>query len=345
MYLNLSPADAEKVKGLLEIRQQNNDICWMLCDYLNNHPRFITKDLMTQVNRDFTLADETAYFALLTGILDIEPETNERDMQLANTYLRPAIKKLNPKTYRENPYYRKIQIPEVKLGDWELKYESYQAYEAFIYNDLILKPDFREIPRVGFFDEEFWFPAVKQNDREWMSIKPNEIETMQPALNEIKGRVITFGLGLGYFTYMASIKENIQQITVVERDSEVIQLFEKYILPQFQYKEKVKIISVDAFEFAEQQMPYRKYDYAFVDLWHDESDGLDLYLKMKKMEPLNPCTHFLYWIEDSLISGFRWRLIDWVIRNARSYHEIEKWLSKSFLQRLAATKTRSAVEA
>lgn len=309
----------------------------MLCEYLNNHPCFITKELMDSVNSGGVLSEETVYFALLTGLCGLDTESNERDRQLANDYFRPAVKKLHIKSYVENPYYRNIRIPEVKCGDWELKYDKYSPYEAFIYNDLIVEPDFKEIPRVGFFNEEFRFPVVLEHDHEWMAIKPNEIETMQPAVDAVEGKVVTFGLGLGYFSYMASLKAKVQSITIVERNNEVIQHFKRYILPQFQYREKVEIISFDAFEYAEKQMPGKDFDYAFVDLWHDASDGLEMYLKMKKVEYFCPRTKFFYWIEDSLLSGLRWQIFDVVTKNARSYNEISNYLSAPFLRKLAAT--------
>lgn len=337
MYQKLRPEDVAKVRRLAEIRQRNNDTSWMLCDYLNNHPCLITKELMDSVNSGGVLSEETVYFALLTGLCGLDTENNEHDKQLANDYFRPAVKKLNTKSYIENPYYRNIRIPEVKYGDWELKYDKYNPYEAFIYNDLAVETDFKEIPRVGFFNEEFRFPVVMENDHEWMAIKPNEIETMQPTIDAVEGKVVTFGLGLGYFTYMASLKEQVESITIVERDDEVIQHFKRYILPQFQYREKVEIISFDAFEYAEKQMPGKDFDYAFVDLWHDASDGLGLYLKMKKIEHFCPQTKFFYWIEDSLLSGFRWQIFDRITNNARSYNEISNYLSAPFLQKLAAT--------
>lgn len=116
------------------------------------------------------------------------------------------------------------------------------------------------------------------------------------------GCVVTFGLGLGYYAYMVSEKSAVESVTIVEKDSVVISLFKTYILPQFPGKQKVTIIQADAFEYAIHQMPVRKYNYAFVDLWHDVLDGYPLYLEMKKMESLSPETTFLYWIEDSLLS-------------------------------------------
>ncbi len=49
MYQNLRPDDVEKVRKLTETIQRNNDICWILCDYLNNNPCLITKEFLTNV--------------------------------------------------------------------------------------------------------------------------------------------------------------------------------------------------------------------------------------------------------------------------------------------------------
>lgn len=220
----------------------------------------------------------------------------------------PAVRKLDSQEYKTNPYYMHLRIPQVRFGDWELKYEKYIPYEAFVCNEIVLDEDFKEIPQIGFFDTEFSFPAVMQNNNEWMAIKPNEVETMQRAIELATGCVVTFGLGLGYYAYMVSEKSAVESVTIIEKDSVVISLFKTYILPQFPGKQKVTIIQADAFEYAIHQMPVRKYNYAFVDLWYDVLDGYPLYLEMKKLESLSPETTFLYWIEDSLLSHMRWRL-------------------------------------
>ena len=72
-------------------------------------------------------------------------------------------------------------------------------------------------------------------------------------------------------------------------------------MPKFNNKEKIEIIKSDAIEFAKDMDGY---DYAFVDLWHDVSDGIDLYLKMKNLEKNN--IKYYYWIEESLLSWIRW---------------------------------------
>lgn len=85
-------------------------------------------------------------------------------------------------------------------------------------------------------------------------MKPSEIETMRAPIEEATGRVVTFGLGLGYFAYMVSEKPDVTSLDIVERSEEAIALFERNILPQFPNKEKIRIIRSDAFGFLNENM-------------------------------------------------------------------------------------------
>ena len=102
-----------------------------------------------------------------------------------------------------------------------------------------------------------------------------------------------------YF-YMASIKDEVTSVTVVERSKDAIALFKEHILPQFPDPKKVTVLCSDAFEFAENKMARGEYDTVFTDLWHDPSDGVELYLKMKEYENKLPNAQFVYWIEKTL---------------------------------------------
>lgn len=114
-------------------------------------------------------------------------------------------------------------------------------------------------------------------------------------------REITHCLGLGYYAYMVSEKENVDQVTVVESNENVIRLLKKYVLPQFTDKEKIRIICVYAFHYAETDMQKEKYDFVFSDLWHDVGNGIELYLKMKEYEKLSLNMTYSYWIEKSIL--------------------------------------------
>ena len=144
-----------------------------------------------------------------------------------------------------------------------------------------------------------------EDGNEWMTLTPVDLDTSEEAIEGAHGKVITFGLGLGYYAYMVSEKDNVDSITVIEKSENAIRLFEKYILPYFSHPEKVRVINSDAFEYAEREMPNEEYDFAFVDTWRDASDGAPMYERMKKLEGLNPKTEFSYWIENFLISRLR----------------------------------------
>ena len=72
-----------------------------------------------------------------------------------------------------------------------------------------------------------------------MSISPNEVFTMDQPIKKAKGKVLTLGCGMGYFAYMVSLKEDVESITIVELEQSVINLFEIYLLPQFENKDKI----------------------------------------------------------------------------------------------------------
>ena len=54
-----------------------------------------------------------------------------------------------------------------------------------------------------------------------------------------------------------------------------------------------------------QKMGGEHFDCAYVDIWHDVLDGVEMYLKMKQLEKCSPDTKFLYWIEPSMLAWLR----------------------------------------
>lgn len=284
----------EKIKG------DNFEVIGMVSYYLNNHSDFITSQMVNELSYLSKISKEEAFFILFCESIGLDVLNNEEDKYLAMTYIKRGIKKLDKNIYQNNLYYKNIKTIEDKIGNWEFRYLKYKPYEAFIYDDLLIDGEI-EIPQIGYFEEEFEYLAVLENGKEWMLITPNEINTMKQVVDSVSGNVVTFGLGLGYFAYMASEKENVSSVTVVERDRNVIELFTSYILPQFKYKDKIKIVNEDAFDFASTM---EGYNYAFVDLWHDVGDGVNLYLRMKQLEKEK--TKYYYWIEKSILSYLKW---------------------------------------
>ena len=218
----------------MDIRTLNHRVGWLVADYLNANPCLITRELLESVLPEGADAatEQFLYVALLSGFMGLDPEANEEDRYIVENYLRPGLQRMETARWRENPYYRNIRIEPSQKEGWSLAWQSYQPYELFLWDDLILTADLRQIPALGYFPESFSYPSVLQDGREWMSIKPSEIESSRAAIDAAQGRVVTFGLGLGYFAYMASCKPSVTSVRVVERDPAVIALFKDHILPQ-----------------------------------------------------------------------------------------------------------------
>ena len=300
----MQPKDLDKLKRLCDTVDLNYRVTRMYATYLERFPEIITRDIIDEIC-DGDIDKKEAIVALLCELFALNTEEVAEDRRIAREYISESVRLLDAKRYTENKYYKNITIPEVKDGGWEFKREHYPPYRAVICDDLLIKNDFREIPPLGFFEEEFTFPAVLEDGNEWMTLTPVDLDTSDEAIAAAHGKVITFGLGLGYYTYMCSEKDEVESITVVEKSENVIRLFEKYILPQFSHPEKVEIINADAFYYAEFDMPEQSYDVAFVDTWRDASDGTPMYVRMKGLEHLSPNTKFIYWIENFLISRER----------------------------------------
>lgn len=210
------------------------------------------------------------------------------------------------KEYEENPYYKNIRFDcfdKEKRGNFELGYRQYKAFELWPFGaPHRLDGEFIDIPRIGCFDDEFKFPVIAENGAVWMSVTPNEVISMVTPLSHAKGRVLTLGLGMGYFAYMASLKDDVESVTIIEKEQAVIDLFTEYILPQFETKDKINIIKSDAVTYV-QNLADDEYDYCFADIWQGAMN-IDVYFKVKEA-----CRkRFVkmkvdYWIEDSFIMG------------------------------------------
>ncbi len=212
--------------------------------------------------------------------------------------------------YEKDPYWQTINFPDIALGDWKLRTSFYEPFEGMLSDEIRVKENeyYKEINQFGFFLKRFRYIEVIQNDKTWMSVTPHEINTMKDDINKSRGRVITFGLGLGYYPFSVSLKENVESITIVEKDEKCIELFDKFIFPQFQSKTKISIIKSDAYEFAE-AMKDGDFDYAFADIWHLPFDGLFSYLRFVPLFSSFKKTETSYWIEKSILSLLRRALI------------------------------------
>lgn len=268
-----------------------------LSRFLNDDPCLITTNQINKLTK-LGLSEKRAFSLLLQNFLDLDSQ-NTNDEIIINEYFPLMINELKESDYYNNSYYQNISFKEQKIHTWELKNTKYKAYETFVCNDFKYLEDGRVIPQIGYFTKPFKYAAVYEKNHLWMSITPNEIETMKEPIDKAFGNVVTLGLGMGYYAYMTSLKDNVESITIIEKDPSIVKLFKEIILPKFEQKSKIKIIEMDAFEFLEHHLS-NNYTYLFADIWHDASDGKDLYLRIKNYESKYPAIQFTYWIETTL---------------------------------------------
>ena len=276
----------------------------------------------------------------ISDYLDIDL-TIEDNQEIFDQFIAGSISKLDPKKYLDNPYYQNIKIQDIKDKDFELVWDHYDPYEVFAYLDLTCMQNYSEVNSLGYFEEPFKFIALNYKGVTWMSITPNEIETMQKAIDTVKDEVTVFGLGLGYFIYMILLKEEVSKVTVIEKDSHIVHLFKEYLLPQFKNADKLKIVVDDANSYLNKDL---ESDYAFIDLWHDPFDGLDFFLKFKKSEKKQSRCKFLYWLESSFYLLLRRCFISYLLECRDGLDESNYKVSKTIEDKIINTnhqKTKS----
>ena len=282
------------------IKRHNAQLLKKLSVYLNLEPDYIKADTVERVAQECELDTQDAYAYLLANAMYMDLSNSADDRELFENYFFDMIRELDPDDYESDPYMLEVYLDTAKTGNWEIVRNKYNPYEAFVYDDYKYCDDGRVIPQIGYFTREYTYPVVMQNGREWMLITPNEINTMKDAITRSHGKVLTFGLGLGYFAFMSARKRSVGSVTVIERDPQVIELFETHILPQMSCRDKIRIICADAFDYAEHQMALEGYDYVFADIWHDPSDGVELYRRFKTLEHKMPDAEYDYWIEQTM---------------------------------------------
>lgn len=276
---------------LEKIELYNEHALKLISYYLNNMEKSITEEEVKQVS-SCGVSEEFAVNVILANHLDIDNE------EFSRAYFSNMVECVDRNEIENNEYYKNIVFPCVADGEWEFKKGEYAPFELFVKDDFKIEGK-KVMPNLGYFNEKFEFPAVYQNGRMWMSVTPNEVNTMKQNIAYARGEVLTFGLGLGYFAYMCSLKSEVSSITIVEKNEKVIELFKKHILPQFKNGDKITIIHADAYDYIK-TLEDGKYDYVFVDIYHDAGDGKEVYLSFHDIVKNYKRTKVDFWIEKSI---------------------------------------------
>lgn len=292
MKINLTKNVINYINKMYDIMEDNKNLSSMFLDILYN-----SKNIANNLNK------KKSYFENIKSMFELD----ESFLNYYKNYnLNNAFNLLDINEYKNNPYVKNIKLDKV-IVDKNHKFENlnYNPFECFLYKNIEIGNDYLEHYKLGYFNDNYSYITLLEDESIWMLITPHEINTMKEAIDEAYGKVITFGLGLGYYAYMCSLKENVESVTIIEKDKKTIELFKEFILPQFKNKEKIIIINDDAIKYCENKIDY---DYGFVDIYKDEQDGLVLYIKMYR-NLVKQNFHVNYWIEEGMIIILRRALI------------------------------------
>ena len=293
--MELNKENKRILKRLLDVKETNMNVADILLYVYQNgiHPSI---KQIQEIMESENVNETQALYIWLMNELEMNLD-DEQNLKLCNKYILGNMHKDELSKYIENPYVKAISNVNIKDNNYSLKTLKYDTYQLFPLDDLDVdeKDNFVEHTPIGYFTSEYQYLALLYKNRIWMSLNPNEINTMEPHIEKAEGDILVLGLGLGYFPFMCSLKEDVKSITIIEKDKEIIHLFEKHLINQFPYKSKIKIIESDAIEYVKN---HHEYDYIFADLWHDALDGINLWYELKQIER-KYSLNISYWLSNS----------------------------------------------
>ena len=324
MIIAKNEALINKIKALIDQNAINMNVADMLMGAFS-YTDLINSDEVKQFIKE-GYNEKEAILQILYRFYGLDDSLKE-NQEIMNEYFLNNIKKLNQGDYINNPYVKAIKSTGRK-GKYQLKYLDYEPYQLFAYDDIKIN-EHKEYSRVGYFDHKFSYLALTEGNNIWMSLNPNEIETMKPYIDKGKGHVLVLGLGMGYVPFMLVAKDEVKNVTIIEKDKEIISLFNSLIYPFFPHKEKIRIIEDDALKYLQKAEKKPSFDYIFADLWHNPEDGLPLFIGLKKINPNIDC-----WLEVSLYALLKRCMITLLEEQLENYKEDAYQHAKNYTDKM-----------
>jgi len=218
--------------------------------------------------------------------------------------------KYDVKLLTANPYFKNIRLDNVNSES--VKYEKITVKKRTLINMNFHQPMGRYLFHnhpIGYFEEDVHLPALIEGEKVWMSPAVSEITSMDVGIQKGHGNCMTMGLGIGVLPYLWLQKDEVESVTIVEFNKDVIDLFTKYIQPQFHTNKKIEVIHGNAIDYYTEEF-LNQFDYVYVDFWESNEDGLHAYTKL--MEKKISLPHIDFWIEDSILSDLKYVVVPYL---------------------------------
>lgn len=268
----------------------------------NKHMSEIQRSLRNLLNLEFWLCD-MFNGTVEQGVMDNAKLSELGSKAKDNNLHKQEIEKLKKEDIMTNPYLSNIKVPRVSSNDFHLSNKRI-IRPGYITKYKCKSRDLKTLQQKNSYftcDDSLRFPSLIEGDSNtcWMTVEPFEIESFRPFIEEASGNILLIGCGLGYAAYMLSEKENVNSVTIIDNNQDVLDLFTNHLLPQFKNKNKINTIQGDGIKYLKEN-DLSIYNYVNVDIWYDTVDMIYPYLRCLEIEKANPEVNFSYWLEEEL---------------------------------------------
>lgn len=135
----------------------------------------------------------------------------------------------------------------------------------------------------------------------WMSLTPHEIESQELGYKHASGNMVIMGLGMGWIAANAALNSLVTNVTVIERDPDIISLFTESgafeSIPTLA-RQKISIVEADALKWRPE--PDQTIDFLYADIWlHLAEQGV--FRQVKQMQDNVRAKQIYFWGQELLI--------------------------------------------
>jgi hypothetical protein len=222
-------------------------------------------------------------------------------------------------------YAPKYIIPEATVGEVSIKHLKYKpntSHEVTSLRTQVLgghtKSDVK-FPRAHFFHE-----LVSSKHGRWTTDWPIEQHQQRENTKGFYGCVLVGGLGVGFIAADLALRDEIDEVVVIEINKHVIELVMPHLLPDNpEAKSKIKVVRADLFKYlGKQQKKYtymldtghmpkglEEFDFAYYDIWQLDGE----YTLFETVLPLRKLSNGIVnevrnWNEDIMRGGLMFSL-------------------------------------
>jgi len=232
-------------------------------------------------------------------------------------------------SFKQNLYYKAVPLQSSSLHEIEVTSMTFEANKLFNVLSVVDDPQkaLNDSMVLRALSQPLTTRVLLKNKEVWMMNVPSESMTIDPVASAVSGKVLTFGLGIGYFVFMALHNPHVESVDVVENDKNVIDYFNSYLKPHFPSQEKITIHHGNALDWMSQKL--LPYDHLFVDTYQNDHDGLYWWLQgCERIKQLS-YEQVHYWIEPSITSIMRQCILDVMLNK---YHQYEGLAQRCMLK-------------